>query len=309
MDTIETLLARVGRRQHVHGMNLRGADLRSANLKGARMEETGFDEAILEGGDWGDAVVRLCSLDAARAASIRLDAARLEDSSARGADLRKAGLRNARLSETSFERANLRDACFDGATGDGIVFRGADLVGASFRDVRFEDADFRGADLRGADLSGAVFQHADFRGALLDRVDFSKAHCPGTSFDAEPDAGTHSTGSDFSVQALQDLAEALLRGHADSSSRGPWLDKLLDRAGLALDDASPELGAQLNALFAELRGLDASATAPEAFVQRCRALLERTVPGGGLNEADWQSLEKLLSSLHPAGTLDGSREH
>lgn len=283
------------------------ADLRRSELRAARLGECRFEEARLGDVDWSTATLRACVFDGAHAAHARFDAARLEDSSAKGADFDGASFRDAHLSETSFERAVLHNAVLDGASGDGIVFRGADLSGASLAGVQFEDADFRGANLQGANLSGGSFRHADFRGALLESANLEGADFTGASFDegegprpTEPKTSAKPADASFDafVAALQGLAGQLETG----ATLPPLLSGLMRKAGVTPGESAPEQAAMLRRLLDYLREVSTHGDRPEALVKDCRALLDSVLPqlADTVQEADWQALSKLLSSLKDA---------
>lgn len=148
------------------GLDLAEADLRASSLNEVKWKGCILRDALLDGADFTDAVLRLCDLDQARATKAIFVQARLENCTARGARFDGADMTGAVLTDTDFSRASLRGANLEGVSASGADFRGADLREARLLNAKVTDVDLRGADLTDADLQGADLRGADLRGTV-----------------------------------------------------------------------------------------------------------------------------------------------
>jgi len=206
-----------------HGLDLRGADLRSAgtgaldlsglplahvriglarnewkgwkvgdatllqaasgNMDGVDLFESHLEGACLAGTSLVSADLRLTHLEGADLRYARLESANLSGAQLEGANLTGAVLDHVYFTGCQLGNAKLAHASLNNATLFGTQLQGAFLVEVEAKHANFTGAQLAGADLRKADLRGARFIGANLRGANLAEADLEGAIFVGAQLD------------------------------------------------------------------------------------------------------------------------------
>ncbi len=198
---------------HRHGLDLRGADVRSAkleelplvglwgglpmsawleatpeqreqaaihlehaSLKRAHLEGSCLSSAYLDNADIGDAYLIACDLVGASMVYCRALRAHLERSNFTDAQMERISASNANFAQTHLCQANLLHANLEGANLESADLSGAHLESANLRRAQAKRTDFREAQLPRANLSEAHLEKADLSSALLEHAHLDQAH-------------------------------------------------------------------------------------------------------------------------------------
>lgn len=156
------------------------AELGAANAAGAGFAAAILEEARADGADFSAADLRGLRAEGLLAPRARWVGANASDAYFENAQLQGGDFGHADLTRSDFSRAELSAArCFaasmrrarlDGAACAGMNAASADLMEASLADADLRRADFRGANLFAAQLFGATLAGAELEGANLKRT-------------------------------------------------------------------------------------------------------------------------------------------
>jgi uncharacterized protein YjbI with pentapeptide repeats len=162
--------------------NLEGLDFSSA-LEGTDLwkfpewDEGGKKRIILEGIDFGRAILTKSNLS-----GVVLDFANLSNAKLNLSDLQSASLYGAVLSHADLTSAKAVRCSLWEARGAGTQFFDCDLSDAGLRWSKFDDCDFSSCLMRGAIADFASFQRSDFSRANLSDADFEGSKLGGSKF-------------------------------------------------------------------------------------------------------------------------------
>jgi uncharacterized protein YjbI with pentapeptide repeats len=134
----------------VHGLNLRGRDLRFAELT--------------------DSIIFRADLKSAKLQSANMKGIRLQ-----GAYLRNADLSHANLAFAQMDRVDLKDAVLNEANLSNAQIKFSYAKKASFRRAVLIKANFKGTNLEKADFRDAKLNYVNFDRSYLRKADFSSA--------------------------------------------------------------------------------------------------------------------------------------
>jgi len=165
---VEYLLQKAGSadKLHLHGENLKGADLSDFKLRGADLSYANLRGADLRGADLREAILATTDLREANLSGANLSSAKMLLTNLGAANLSGVNLSGAVLRQVNLSEADLSGAILNEANLYKVNLHGINLNGAILHGTMLLETDLNGVDLSGALLSDNDKEQLRGRGAI-----------------------------------------------------------------------------------------------------------------------------------------------